>query len=212
MLKYYRIVRDAAKVVERAAIGAVDALNEGRIEQEPQFTDRMRGRIEQAMEGYAEKGVSWRAKTLTDRGAKSQESLYGADFFGVVSIELPGLFVNKGFLAQAKLIRPGKKMKPTEYERMKEQCDKMLQLSPDSFIFLYSNKEIRIVPAITILSCEPINPHDLYSRSIANFFENHFSCFIGDRKINCPSIEFLEAMADEYTTRNGLALFARYSD
>jgi hypothetical protein len=208
MLRYYGIVRDAASVVEGAAIGALESLRDGRVEQEPQFTDRMLGRVEQSMEGYENKGVLWRAKTLTDRGRNSQERRYGADFLGVANIDLPGLSVSKGFLAQAKLIEPGAYISPSDYERMQKQCDDMLRLSPDSFVFLYSASGIRVVPAITIASCEKINPHDLYSRSIGRFFEEHFSCFIGDRAISTPNIEALEAIARDYQARSALALSA----
>ncbi len=209
MLKYYGIVRDAASVVEAAANRALEALRDGRVEQEPQFTDRLLGRVEESMEGYEHKGVSWRAKTLTDRGRNSQEKSYGADFFGVVNIKLPGLSISKGFLAQAKLIGPGEAMGTRDYERMQGQCEDMLRLSPDSFVFLYAESGIRIVPAITIASCDRINPHELYTRSVGRFFEEHFSCFIGDRSISTLNIEVLEQIAIEYRTRSGLALLAK---
>lgn len=209
MLKNYGIVRDAAKRVEEAAKGAMTALQDRRVEQEPQFTDRMLGRVEQAMEGYEHKGVSWRAKTLTDRGPNSQEKRFGADFMGVVSIKLPGLSVNKGFLAQAKLIQPGENIRIKDFERMQGQCEQMLRLTADSFVFLYSSENIRIVPAVTVASCERINPHDLYSRSVGRFFEDHFSCFVGDRKIHAPDIDSLEVMATEYLARSALALYAK---
>ena len=209
MLKYYAIIRGAAEAIESAAMGAVNALGDGRVEQEPHFTDRMLGRIEQAMDGYEHNGVRWNAKTLTDRGRGAQESTYGADFMGVASIELPGLSVKKGFLAQAKLIEPGAYLSQTEYDRMARRCNTMLKYTPDSFVFMYSSTSIRIVPAITVVSSERINPHELYSRAVSRFYEEHFSCFIGDRKISAPSVDVLEAMANEYRARSALALFAK---
>ncbi len=61
MLKYYAIIRDAAGAIEIAAMGAVEALRDGRVEQEPQFTDRMIGRIEHAMKGHEYHGVTCKA-------------------------------------------------------------------------------------------------------------------------------------------------------
>jgi hypothetical protein len=78
-IRHYAIIRDAATHIADAANGTVEALVEGRVEQEPAFTDRMLGRIETAMEGYVTKGVRWTAKTLTDRGRNSQEREFGAD-------------------------------------------------------------------------------------------------------------------------------------
>ncbi len=211
MLKYYGIIREVAHVIEEAAMGAVAALNDQRVEQEPAFTDRMLGRIEHALEGYEIKGVSWKAKTLTDRGRNAQESKYGADFLGVASIELPNFKLSKGFLAQAKLLGPTGKITKSEYERMQGQCKKMLGLTPDSFVFLYSIVGISIVPAISVVSCNsPINPHDLYSRSMARFYEEHFACFIGDGALSAPRIENLEEIASEYRVRNALGLYAKY--
>lgn len=90
MLSYLGIIREVAKIVSDAAEGTTDALNSHRVEQEPQFTDRMIGRMEHAIEGYETKGIIWRAKTLTDRASGSQESRFGADFIGVLDISIEG--------------------------------------------------------------------------------------------------------------------------
>src|SRR5713101_2938295 len=100
MIRVFRMIRSAASRIARAADLAENNLDEALVEQEPQFTDRMLDRITQAIEGYQTKGVLWRAKTLTDRGANAQEKQYGADFVGVLQIEVPGYSVKKGFLAQ----------------------------------------------------------------------------------------------------------------
>jgi hypothetical protein len=137
-IRHYAAVRDAATHIASAANGTVDTLAQGRIEQEPAFTDRMLGRIESAMDGYVAKGIRWSAKTLTDRGRNSQEREFGADFAGVLSMDLPGFAVNKGFLAQAKMIEPEDRVARNEVNRMVAQCEQMLRYTPDAFLFLYS--------------------------------------------------------------------------
>lgn len=67
------------------------------------------------------------------------------------------------------------------WEGLKEQCNKMLDLSPDSYVFLYSRKSISVVPAVSVVGADKWIPHDLSSRSITRFYEEHFQCFIGDR-------------------------------
>src|SRR5438309_11786536 len=99
MIAYYQAVRGAAKRIADAINHTVEAIGEGRIEQEPAVTDRMLGAIEESLRNYSKKGISWSAKTLTDRGLRSQESKYGADFMGVLNIALPEFNVSKGFLA-----------------------------------------------------------------------------------------------------------------
>lgn len=208
MLRNYRIIRDAAERISRAAEATLSVLRDGRVEQEPAFTDRMLGRIDAAMDGYSHNGVSWRSKTLTDRGNGSQESRYGADFFGVLEISLPEYAVKKGFLAQAKLIEPSQSIRTKEFEEMQEQCRKMLRISSDSFLFLYSKQGISSVPATAVVSSSRTNPHNLYSRTISRFYEEHFSCFFGDRRIGLAHISTLEALAAEYDTRSGILLIA----
>lgn len=212
MLRNYRIIRDAAERVGAAAEGTLSALRDGRVEQEPAFTDRMLGRIEHAMDGYTHNGVSWRAKTLTDRGRGAQESRFGADFFGVLDINLPGYTARKGFLAQAKLIEPGESMKTKDFEEMQEQCRKMLRLSADSFVFLYSRQGIFSVPALAVVSSSRTNPHNFYSRSVARFYEEHFACFFGDPRISGIEITSLEILAAEYEARSAIQLVAEVEE
>ena len=198
MLKNYGIIRDAAKVIEKAAVDIVSALNNEIIEQEPDFTNQMIGSIRQAMDGYRNRGIRWEAKTLTALGRSSQESEYGADFMGVLNIDLSDYRVSKGFLAQAKLIREGRDLNNSEYDRMQNQCERMLRISPASFVFLYSKDGIYVVPAISIVSTNRIDPYDLYGRSIRRFYEEHFSSFIGDRCLNIPHVDALKDIARQF--------------
>lgn len=209
MKKHYKIIRDSAAHLANAANKTVKSLIDKRIEQEPAFTDRMLGRIEESMSKYEIKGIQWTAKTLTDRGKGAQEKIYGADFIGVLDIHLTDYKVKKGFLAQSKLIEPDGYESPKEFSRMQEQCEKMLSLTPDSFVFLYSTYGISIVPAISILSAKQCNPHELYSRSISRFYEEHFQSFIGDRRLKSSSINVLEEIRQEFGARAVLGLSAK---
>jgi len=209
MIRNYGIIREAAARVAKAAESSTDALRQGRVEQEPAFTDRMLGAIEEAMQDFESKGVVWQAKTLTNLGRNAQEKHFGADFAGVLSVNLPGFIVQKGFLAQAKLIEPNHGFSRDEFERLKEQCALMLKLTPDSFIFLYSKGGVAVIPAISVVSSEPRNPHEFYSRSISRFYEEHFESFIGDARINEPSTQALENLRRTWEARRLLYLEAR---
>ena len=210
MIRSLGIVREAAARAGGAAARALDAFREGRMEQEPAFTDRMLGRIEESMQEFSTKGVSWKAKTLTDRGRNAQESRHGADFAGVLSIDLAEFKVNKGFLAQAKMVDAKSSFQPSEYDRMKSQCEKMLQRTPDSFLFLYARDGITVVPAIAVVSSQTSrNPHEFYSRSITRFYEEHFESFIGDRRLNAPTPHMLDELQLDLDVRALLYLEAR---
>jgi hypothetical protein len=169
----------------------------------------MIGHIEEAMRGFEVKGVQWQAKTLTDRGPKSQESQFGADFAGVLRVDTADYRVRKGFLAQAKLIEPGHSFPAAEYDRLRIQAGQMLDATPDSFVFLYSRTGIFVVPALAVLSSGRRNPHDLYRRSVARFMEEHFSSFIGDRRISAPNIDALKQLRQQLGVHAVLYLEAR---
>ena len=205
MIAYYHAVRGAAQQIAGAIDHSIEALREGRVEQEPAMTDRMLGAIEESLVNFRNKGIRWSAKTLTDRGSGSQESRDGADFMGVLNIALPDFTVSKGFLAQAKLIRNGSS---GDLEALQRQCDKMLNLSPDSFLFLYGTHGVRVVPAISVIGAN-VDPLYLYSRSAQRFFEEHLQCFIGDRNITSPTPETLDAMRHRFEVRSAILLQAK---
>ncbi|MEQ9567625.1 MAG: hypothetical protein RLN85_17770, partial [Pseudomonadales bacterium] len=201
VLRHRRAVRAVARRIDSAINLSLNALREGRVEQEPAMTDRMLGAIEQKVQGDI-CGIKWSAKTLTDRGTGSQESEFGADFMGVLQIDLPDYKVSKGFLAQAKMSNRSSK---SDLAGVKRQCEKMLKFSPESFVFIYDKNGVRVVPAIGILATE-FGMSGLYSRPARRFFEEHLECFIGDRRISCPSPNSLDNLRHEYQARSALLL------
>lgn len=209
MIKNRHIVRASAGRIAKAAERVLADYQDGVIEHEPTFTDRLLGAISETMNDFSVKGVRWRAKTLTFQGQHAQETRYGADFVGVLEINIPGFSVQKGFLAQAKRVEPSQYISEREFHAMRDQCDKMLALSPDAFVFLYSKNAISVVPALSVCSVDGWNPHELSSRSVARFYEEHFQCFIGDRRISAPSIETLRKLQEQIETRKLLYLEAR---
>lgn len=202
MLTHYHAVRDAARIIAGAIDRSVEALNEGRVEHEPAMTDRMLGMIEESLHGAEIRGIRWHAKTLTDRASGAQEKTYGADFMGVLNIKLPDYTVSKGFLAQAKLVR---RNKVDDLRELKSQCEKMLNFSPASFVFLYSDQGVRVVPAISVVGSN-IDPSNLYDRSAQRFFEEHFQCFIGDQEISSPTPNALDGLRLKFEARSALLL------
>lgn len=185
-MKQYAVIRELAQLISVAAEKTINDFNEKVIEQETNFTDRLLARIQDAINGYSNKGIIWKGKVLTDRGYNAQEKRFGADFAGLLKIDLNDYEVSKGFLAQAKLINYGKISKK-EIERLREQCKRMLEVTSHSYVFIYNRCKIRVVPAISVLSMKELSLElllsKLYNISLANFYENHFKSFIGDLRI-----------------------------
>jgi hypothetical protein len=197
MLRNLGVIRSAARRVAGAAERSIEDLNQRLVEQEPHLTDRMLGRIAEAMEGQRRRGIKWTAKTLTDHGPGTQERQYGADFVGVLDIAIPGYRVAKGFLAQSKLIKNGT-MSTREFGRMVDQCKQMLELSASSFVFGMESTGIRVIPAVAVVASSGpdyiFSPDSVYSRKISSFYEAHFECFIGDLNIHEASEDTLERL------------------
>jgi hypothetical protein len=234
MLQHYSAVRSAATAIANAAETAVRGLNEGRVQGEEAFTDRMIGAIEERLRGgvsterlagqsvdkiaHAESdiyvanrspSITWSAMTLTSHKRSAQETEFGADFLGALEIELSDYRVKKGFLSQAKLVEPKKGMSSGEFSRLQSQCEKMLAHTPAAYVFLYSRKGIRVASALSVVAVtDKRNPYDLYTRSIERFFEEHFQSFLGDQRINSANLKTLELLRAEYNARTGFLLRA----
>ncbi len=208
MLTHYRAVQEVARKIGNQVDRSLEALREGQVEQEPHFTDRMLGRIEGGLDGFESRGIKWRAKTLGSIGRGTigkQESVYGADFLVTISYDLTDYRIKKGFLAQAKLIRNGKVDKLHE---LRAQCEKMLRLSPVSYVFLYDTDGVRVVPASSVVASSS-QPTEHYSWSATHFFEEHLKCFIGDPNIHAATPEILKELKAKYDSRTALSLSAK---
>jgi hypothetical protein len=173
--------------IERAVDTTVESRNADWIGQEPHFTDRMLARVEDAVNQFEGSAARWRARTLGDRGPRSEESRYGADFLGVFEVTTSGLSFAKGFLAQAKILELGHALAPTEHNRLRQQCRRMLDVTPDSFVFLYGGSGVRIVSGLAVLGSDQRSLHELGSKSPGEFFHDHFHCFIGDGNLTAPA-------------------------
>jgi hypothetical protein len=203
-MAYKSAVKKAAKIIGAAVKGAEAALIYGQVEQEPAMTDRMLGRIEQALSGIEINGIVWKAKTLTDRGRNAQESKIGADFVGVLHVSIPGYHVKKGFLAQAKMIR---RSGFSDARELVSQCERMLELSPVSYVFLYELLGVHVVSANAVIAAGG-NLDAVRKEKAQKFFEHHLECMIGDRAISSPTPEGLESLLHKANARRGLLIRA----
>ena len=208
-----RLVNSLVKKIGQVELETLDALREGRVEQEPALTDRLLGSMEGVLNNKRVAGVKWTVKTLTDRGGGSQESVFGADFMAALELSLDGYNVRKGFLVQSKLVEPSQNFSQAEFARLKDQCKKMLAFSPASFVFLYSQQSgIVVVPATEILASRDCNPHELTSKKMVNFYREHFECFIGDRGIHRANPQGLEDLRQRYEAQRLVLLYGSEGD
>jgi hypothetical protein len=184
------LVSDADRLADRiqtATARTVESLKDGWVSQEPHFTDRLLARIEDAVNGFNGDGVHWRARTLTDHGPGSEEKRFGADFLGVFEATTTELSLSKGFLSQSKMLDIGDQLSSKEYNRLREQCRRMLDRTPDSFVFLYAAAGVRVVSANAVLHSAERSLDELGTKEVGEFFHDHFRCFIGDPSLTAPT-------------------------
>ena len=225
MLRHYSMVRKIAREMSDAADGAFKIYGDGHKMDEPSITGRIAGAIENRIKGMKFNGVLWDAPPLDPKDEKryrvlwdapslasKDEKRYGADLMGVLDIHLCDYKVKKGFLAQAKKAEPKSRFDSRGWRRLVDQCEKMLECTPESFVFIYSrNRGIRTLPAVSVLGSTSKDLFDLYHHSLQNFFERHLQCYIGDRRLNSPSVDTLRRL-DILPARNVLHLTARVAE
>lgn len=187
MIRFPAMIRKTTHIITNAADETTLALRKGRIQDETAFTVSLIRKIEDKINGFGINGIKWEAMTLIPQ---SQEKIFGADFLGVLRIKIRDYDLSKGFLVQAKM------KKNLNMTVLREQCEKMLQISPSSFVFIYDEEGVKIYPAISVLNSKK-SPSSLFHRTPASFYELHFESFIGDRKLSAPNISVLEGIRKE---------------
>lgn len=217
MIVVQGIVRHFGELISKAEEQAIEGIVESRTETEPSITDRFLARIEAVFEEHGEKnGLRLRARTLRDRGPGAPERRFGADFCAVLDIRLRGYQQSKGFLAQAKresessgidISRYRGQIKVgfpdnQEFRRLSKQTEKMLSVTPDSFVLVYSTRGFVVVPASSIRDLN--SSGRLYGMPVDRFFKHFLMCFVGDRRLNAYDDQSLEKLAAEYALRNAV--------
>ena len=205
MQRFDKAFSSACAKLARAASQTMQDMAIRALPEEPTITAALVTRWRDALNGYSAYGIGWSARILSSLGPHTEESKFGADFLGVLKLDLPNYAITKGFLAQAKCQEPGSRLSRKEWDRLKDQCEKMLALSAESFVFVYSLNGVFMLPAINVLACSTAEDlHTLHPRRTSPFYKEHFHCFIGERRIDSTAPDLLEGLS----VRRGLEISA----
>lgn len=205
-------IKKVAKEVSDAAESVIKSYRDGRIGDEEDITASMAQAIKDAVKPVRRRrstssgatAVSWEAKILrTGRGSAAEEARHGADLLAVAEINYAGQIITKGFLGQAKRVEPGTLLPQAEWDRLQAQLRLMLELSPASFVILYSKHYgVRFVSALTVAQVSRRDLFELSAQPLRDFFEWHLACFIGDRQLNEAHINTLDDLRTSPTLRD----------
>ncbi|QEI06221.1 hypothetical protein FXN63_10510 [Pigmentiphaga aceris] len=184
--------RAAAHAADRAVSAAMQKYADELITDEDDITGALIGRLDSAFDQKIG-GVSWSSSILRHRkGVAAQEKKAGADMLFHVSIKTRQLTYSKGVLIQSKRIDDGATMTVASHKELAAQCDKMLSITPASFVFNYTKSEMRCASATKIAGASSRILHDSCNLTSYRFFLELFRCTTGDRNITSAKFDDLQ--------------------
>lgn len=181
----------------------IDHFRAGRIAGEEDLTSALAAAVRYALDGIVTFGIKWEATVLTPQ---SEEPRHGADLLFVLELDLPSYTVSKGFVAQAKRIPPGMR-EPADRDRLVNQCKTMLGATTAAYVWVYAQDGVRVYPAMSVVGTNG-RIADLNYMPIAEFFSEHFACFLGDKALALEKQE-AEAWITEYRVGQAVIVRAR---
>ena len=140
-------------------------------------------------------------------------------------MDISNFNIAKGFLAQAKIAGKNEikiEQDHTYYPKvlvnrpkndydnptsLYSQCNQMLQFTPDSFVFIYSQYGIMVMPASSIVSLPTESRNNnIFALPLRLFMTNFFNSFIGDLKISAFDDETLRDVRSTFVANSAMLL------
>lgn len=192
-MHFEEAIRQAAHTASNAADLVMSMYRDGELTDEDDISGALVGALRSSLTGQIE-GLRWRSSVLRHRrGVAAEENFVGADMIYNVSIDIPDLSYNKGVLIQAKRLEKGILLPTKAHKDLKDQCEKMLNITPSSFVFNYTKNAVRCGPATRILGSNKRNIYDDCIMTSYRFFSDLFRCPIGDPRITSARAQELPA-------------------
>lgn len=190
--KLEQAFQKAAHAADRAVSAAMLKYSNGLVTDEDDITGALIGRLDAAFDDKIG-DITWSSSILRHRkGIAAQEKKAGADMLFHVSINTPQLTYSKGVLIQSKRINKGIAMTVDGHNELLSQCDKMLNITPASFIFNYTKSEMRCASATKIAGASSRVLYDSCNLTSYRFFLELFRCTTGDPKITSAKFDDLQ--------------------
>lgn len=165
---------------------------------EERYSEKFVTLLDERLDGFADGGLSWNVATHVSDKQSGQETATGADLFVSVTMDFRGLYVQKGFQAQAK-INKNKKFGLTvdPKPRLLGQCETMLSNSDSSFVFAYGEQDTKILSARSVLEAGDNSLTTLKTQRTDDFYYDFFICRTGDRNLYAENEADLQSLVDE---------------
>lgn len=201
-MSFETVMREAAHKVADIADVVMGDLGAGLIKHEDDLSGALAGAFREGFRGLQTQGIHWNAAVLTHRRS-GEEKTYGADLLIHVKLETSEQSYSKGVLVQAKRIGPGENMSGKHHQDLKDQCDKMMGYTPESFVFAYDPSGMRCGSANRIAGATERDIYDQCSWTAYRFFLEFFRCPAGDKNITSARVEDLKPKVAMEITATG---------
>jgi hypothetical protein len=136
--------------------------------------------------------LHWDSEIVPHGSGKSAvEKRIGADVLIHVQLDTPEKKYSKGVLIQAKRLDRDERLAQKDLNELKDQCKRMLWITPDAFVFDYARSGVRCGAANKMKETTNRNLNEECDWTSYRFFLELFRCFIGDHKITSARVDKL---------------------
>ena len=190
--KLEQAFKQAAHIADSAVNATMLKYSEELVTDEDDITGVLIGQLDAAFNCKVD-GIVWSSSILRHRkGRAAQEKKVGADMLIHVSFKTPELTYSKGILIQSKRVDERTSMSEREHTELRRQCNKMLDVTPASFVFNYAKSGMRCASATKIAGTKDKMLHDSCNLTSYRFFLELFRCTTGDRNITSARFDELQ--------------------
>lgn len=184
-------MRLAAKEADNAVGRAMRKYRTGHVTDEDDLTGVLIGNLDTTFREPIG-GLQWSSSILRHRaGPAAEEQEIGADMIIHVRLRTPIQKYSKAVLVQAKRQEPGALMSNAAHNDLKDQCRKMLKVSPASFVFDYAKGKMRCGSASKIGGSQNRNLYEACTWTSYRFFLELFRSPIGDTNLRSALVKDL---------------------
>jgi hypothetical protein len=200
-MNFREATSEAAHIASDAALAVMARYADGFYTDEDDISPAIIERLQLALEGKVG-GLQWQGSIMRHRaGVANEEGRTGADMAIFFELNTSSHKFKKGLLIQAKRSEPAENLPTVALNDLRGQCNKMLQITPASFVFNYARRELRSAPASKISGCTNRNLYGECDWTAYRFFLEFFRSPIGDPR-------FVSALARDLPIPNVLELSA----
>jgi hypothetical protein len=127
----------------------------------------------------------------------------------VLDLKMKDYVVKKGFLAQAKRLEPGKKLNSAGHRKLRNQCRKMLAVTPSSMVFLYHTQGLTAIPALAVLSAQGRDLWQIPRYDASYVYRDFAICWFGDTRIRATDPRSLAALKSRLSAQAAIRIIGR---